>query len=591
MCDLAPVATWQRAPRDDDTVAEAMTTEPARKGILELLDHGSTLKTPAFQRSFAWGDEQVIDYWDDLKRAIDHEGGSADYFLGLVVVDEDGQIQDGQQRLATTLLLAAEIYHAAEAVKALGEHTTSLAAEVAAFVSPALRRGPKAPLNLGLQDQSALLERTGIRVKSLESVKRLDTARERLKKLVAEEIGTLTKPDERLRRLRKWGDFLRTKAYVVLLQVPPRDAHNIFETLNTRGVRLSNGDLVKSHLIARSDDTPAAVKKWGDITGALQDEKGNYESDLESFLLHYYGSKYGKTVKRDLFADYRPHIADKDPITALEELHESAVLYHALADPEGTAAFWLTLGPGTREAIQLINGLGLKQLRYLLLSILRDFGSKQSTSSRRKTQAQAVLKIVAWSVRGLVHLMTGGGDAEKTYIDAAAGIRDGSLDTVTKLREFFVKKNMLVLDDDLFKDAFSKFAFDSRTSHTRARAILYALEYHQTAARSALTPRDTLTVEHVLPLNPEDKQWAGFDDDARAVYAHRLGNLLLIDGPSGANSKLGNKEWPDKRNLIRTWGPQTPLTQSALKKQAWTKEVINARHEALATLATKAFAA
>ena len=33
-----------------------------------------------------------------------------------------------------------------------------------------------------------------------------------------------------------------------------KDAHNIFETLNTRGVRITNGDLVTSHPIARATD-------------------------------------------------------------------------------------------------------------------------------------------------------------------------------------------------------------------------------------------------------------------------------------------------------------------------------------------------
>jgi hypothetical protein len=403
-------------------------------------------------------------------------------------------------------------------------------------------------------------------------------------------MNARAKPDERLRRLKRWAEFLRQHAYVVLLQVPPKDAHNIFETLNTRGVRLSNGDLVKSHLIARADETDVAVKKWNDVVAALKDEKGAYESDLESFLLHYYGSRYGKTVKRDLFSDFRPKIADVDPITVLEELHENATLYRALADPAAREAFWALRGLGTREAVELLNRLGLKQLRYLLLAVLRDFGKGESESVAQKKQGQAVVKITAWSVRGLVHLQTGGGEAEKTYIDAAAGIREGSLDTIAKLRQFFQSKKMLVLDDELFKKAFKDFGFDSRTSHTRARAILYALEYYKISKKSALKPRDTLTVEHVLPLSPKSGEWTDFDADNRTVYAHRLGNLLLIDGPSGANNQLGSKEWAEKRKIMKSWEDQTPLTTTALKKTKWNQAVIDSRQNELAALAAKAFA-
>lgn len=68
---------------------------PERKGILELLDFTSNLKTPAFQRSYAWGTQQVDEYWNDLRRALDEQPGGADYFLGLVVLDNGDEIEDG----------------------------------------------------------------------------------------------------------------------------------------------------------------------------------------------------------------------------------------------------------------------------------------------------------------------------------------------------------------------------------------------------------------------------------------------------------------------------------------------------------------
>ena len=568
-----------------------LAAELARKGILELLDWGSALKTPAFQRSFAWTQDQVEDYWNDLTWALDRDGGPVDYFLGLIVVDEEDEIQDGQQRLATTLLLASEIYDAAEEVKKGGSFDRQLASEVAALVSPALREGHDKPLTIGLDDQDALLGRAGIRGDSPQSVRRLVKARECLHKLVRDEMGKCADADERLRRLQAWGRFLRKQAFVIVLSVPHRDAHTIFETLNTRGVRLSNGDLVKSHLIARADDTAAAVKKWGDITGTLKDKRGNYEENLESFLLHYYGSRYGKTVRRELFTDFRPRIAGGSPLSVLDELHNNAVLYRALLDPIGQSDFWARIGVGARQAIELVNGLGLKQLRYLLLAVLRDFGAGQADNTRRKKQRDALVAIAGWSVRSLVHFQTGGGEAEKTYIGAAERIRDGRIKTVAKLREWFIEQNMLVVDDGLFETAFKQFAFDSRTSHTRARAVLYALEYEKISDKSALVPRDTLTVEHVLPESPEPGEWTDFTDDERRVYLHRLGNLLLIDGPSGANNKLGNQEWPGKRALIKTWGDQTPLTTEALARSKWDEATIDDRQDELARLAVKAFPA
>lgn len=79
------------------------------EGIAHLLSD-TDLHVPVYQRSYAWGDEQIADYWTDLKAALD--AGFPDYFLGTVVVaDVDGTavIIDGQQRLATTTILLAAL--------------------------------------------------------------------------------------------------------------------------------------------------------------------------------------------------------------------------------------------------------------------------------------------------------------------------------------------------------------------------------------------------------------------------------------------------------------------------------------------------
>src|SRR4029079_12799310 len=137
------------------------------------------------------------------------------------------------------------------------------------------------------------------RSNSPESAKRLAAARSRLSTHLEHDLQARTTADSKLARLKQWGEFLRTKAYVITLRVPPKDAHNIFETLNTRGVRLSNGDLVKSHLVSRATDTNLAIAKRSGVTDALKDAKGTYEKNLETFLLHYYGSRYGRTTKAE----------------------------------------------------------------------------------------------------------------------------------------------------------------------------------------------------------------------------------------------------------------------------------------------------
>ncbi len=69
------------------------------------------LDVPKNQRSYAWEEEHVTDLYKDLAGEIN--AGNPEYFLGSIVAVATGdghvEINDGQQRLATTAILLAAI--------------------------------------------------------------------------------------------------------------------------------------------------------------------------------------------------------------------------------------------------------------------------------------------------------------------------------------------------------------------------------------------------------------------------------------------------------------------------------------------------
>ena len=272
----------------------------------------------------------------------------------MIVLDDQNHIEDGQQRLATVLLLASEIYEAAQEAKRSGMFDSQLAIDAEGAVTPALRQLQLRPRDQP-HNQGVLLKRAGVQRDSPESTKRLAAARKRLKAHLSGDLSGWTTPDAKLARLKQWGEYSWRRLHRVLRD-PPRAAHNIFEILNTRGVRLSNGDLVKSHLIGRSTDASAAVTKWNQVKDALKGSDGRYESDLETFLLHYSGSRYHRTTKREFFADYRKALQGVDSITALDTLLENAKIYRSLAAPQETDQFWTRIGTGTRQAVESSTG-------------------------------------------------------------------------------------------------------------------------------------------------------------------------------------------------------------------------------------------
>ncbi len=68
------------------------------------------LRVPVNQRAYAWKKEHVDDLLKDLNAAITK--GSEEYFLGAIIVVPSKsavEVYDGQQRLATTLILIGAI--------------------------------------------------------------------------------------------------------------------------------------------------------------------------------------------------------------------------------------------------------------------------------------------------------------------------------------------------------------------------------------------------------------------------------------------------------------------------------------------------
>ena len=70
------------------------------------------LKVPVNQRSYAWEEEHVETLCRDLNGAID--SGDDEYFLGTIIAlplkdQHSVEIHDGQQRLATAMMLIAGI--------------------------------------------------------------------------------------------------------------------------------------------------------------------------------------------------------------------------------------------------------------------------------------------------------------------------------------------------------------------------------------------------------------------------------------------------------------------------------------------------
>jgi Protein of unknown function DUF262/Protein of unknown function (DUF1524) len=557
---------------------------PTAKGIAQLFEASSPLTTPIIQRTYAWTEANVKEYWRDLAEAQDEDRY---HFLGLIVVDQDGYIHDGQQRLATTFLLLQALKAQLDRCAASLSSQAAVDANVdglAAALTRALqgeKQVPSPPLLIGTGDQSFLIDpATGISA-TTESAKRLVAARGVLAANLVADLDALPDDVTRVDALWRWWSFLTRQACVIELVVSSQTASSIFETLNTRGVHLLNADLVKSYLLATIEEgrQDEGMTIWRTITTTLVKETA-----LNEFLLHYWGSLHGEITKSRLFDALKGYVDHRSAkaMRQLKSYERDSVLYAALRNANDP--FWHPYGEAVVDSIRLINALGLTQLRYLLLAVLRDFPKGISEAKlRRKTQAKTLNWLGAWAMRAVVTRRTGGKPAERAYIEAATRIREGVATSVEDVKNVFVGAGR-VANDAEFEASFSRASFNA----TATRLVLYAFETKLAGTDSPFGPKPKLTREHVLPQSPDwtKQDWAHFTHQAHSDYVERIGNILLLLGVT--NRELKNKGWKEKKRIIQSKGvDQLPLTQEALKERHWTTASIDERQSAMAKIAVE----
>ena len=363
------------------------------------------LEVPQSQRSYRWKVEHVEDMLKDIRSAI--EDGPDEYFLGSIVSIETGGrilIFDGQQRLATTMILIAAIRNSLIDV---GNTNDADTAERDFLFSR--RRGdvdPSPHLTLNLEDRTFFSTRIlpkpsnileipkAASTRMKESHKRLDAADKYAKTFIAENIvkDRSTKDADKL--LNKWLTFIENSLQVIWVQVADeRTAFTVFETMNDRGLKLSAADLLKNYLHATADDKrDNIVHNWNSIAAVLETVEGEEENIVE-YIRCFWVSRYGHTRTRNLY----DRIKDKTPnkSKALElaaDLESSIQNYAAIISP--SHALITDRGEEVRANIEVLKLLGVTQLRPMLLSAFVKF---------KHGQFAKLLKMsIAWSVRFIV---------------------------------------------------------------------------------------------------------------------------------------------------------------------------------------------
>jgi hypothetical protein len=499
-----------------------------------------TLYVPPNQRDYSWKEKHVEDLYTDLQQAI--QAKAAEYFLGSIVVipSEDGRfmVVDGQQRLATSLIMLAAIRDFFDTIDQ--EKARRFERE---YVLASSYKAKEYTPHLYLNDKDheyffnrVLLPRSRAGRKKHEKTKPTMQSHQRINAAakIAEDkvkgiVGFSSKPHLQTEALEKWVDFLETNARVIWVTVPDESAaYVIFETMNDRGLELSATDLIKNYLFGRAGSKRIEQVKqdWFSMTGTL--ETIGEEEIVRTFVRQYWISRYGVVRSSELFESLKSKVRTENQAAEISsEMSNVASNYAALLNP--TNSFWNDYSPDTKRAIETLNILNVKQTRPLLLAAIENLSPKEI--------GILLTNMVSWAVRLLISGKQGSGPLETLYGSTAQEITAGKLKSAAD-----ISKRMLtaIPTDPQFQ---SDFSVANVGKASLARYYLRAMERkHMNDSQPYFVPNEELviTLEHIMPEKLSD-DWKHVTEEVHESYVSRIGNLVNLK--SGFNSIVDPGFW------------------------------------------------
>lgn len=562
-------------------MSDALSETPS-SGIARLLMDGRFI-VPSHQRDYSWTEDDVGQLFDDVSDAIKRKSDS--YFLGLVVFLYSGSnytILDGQQRLATTVIIFAAIRDWLRQYSDLAGEATKIQ-DWFIGSSELGQKDPTPKLILNQLNNQFFLEfvvkGTAIDdvVNAHKKSKRNDPNHLLLEailythKRVKEIAQSIGDPKAASEHFFQFINYFRDNTKTVRLIVRDESsAYTLFETLNDRGVDLSPLDLVKNFLFkqaaGKSSETLRDMQsRWVQMIQILANVKAT------SFLKTYWTSRHGRIRTNLLFDTFRTTYAVPEKAISLSvDLLEASEQYAAL--DSSNDAVWAAYTPETRVTVSTLKLLGSQQAHPVILSGLKKF----STAEMQK---------LLWLLEVLIvrFLLVGGGNTgrwEPLCARLAKQIYDEQVKTAAQA---FAEMKDVYPTDDEFENAFK---MKREGTNQKAQYFLKKLEKEeQRLAKGKMAGEfepAALTVEHILPKKP-GTNWnveIAADPDLVEDCVTRLGNMCLL---TDVNTKLGNKHFSLKKETFSKSDLIT--TKSVANALSWDRKAIDARQAHLAKLA------
>ncbi|GAA9985101.1 DUF262 and DUF1524 domain-containing protein [Helicobacter pylori] len=529
---------------------------------------------PIYQRLYSWKKEQCEQLWDDIIKIGGNDKMNG-HFIGSILYVLDGNtpsspllIIDGQQRLTTiTLLFIALRNHSSDEVKRKKMESY--------LINSGNDGDKKFRLILSESDKDTLLflidkDRRKPSEPSLKIVENFKLFEEWIRKNT-DKLETIFKGLEKLMIV--W----------IALTKGEDDPQLIFESMNSKGIELTQTDLIRNYIVMETEVEKQGVfyNNWRAMEENFKQNEKQDKKLFDRFVRHYLTIKTRKIPNiNKVYADFKDY-QQKERIK-IEDL---------LKDLQKYCGYFCQIKFKKEEADERLNkalgflvDLEMDVIYPLLLELYSDY-------SDGVLSKQDFIPIIALTESYLVRIAVRGGTngLNKLFASFAKHIQKDEYFESLKAHFGSLTNNQKFPNDDEFKDRLITIAFYNKFKK-KTKCFLERLENFDTKE-----PVDTqkCTTEHIMPQtlteDTEDTEEWKRDlgenfEEIHNKYLHTIGNLTL----TGYNSEYRNKSFQKKRDMEKGF-KDSPLrlNQGLRDLKSFGEEEIKKRANDLADWALK----
>ncbi len=507
----------------------------SERKITKLFSESDTVfSIPVYQRDYNWQEKQCQRLFKDILQTGKNEKVSS-YFLGSIVYIHDGiygvgekefHVIDGQQRMTTLTLLFLAIYFklkgtilAKDADKIYNQYV----------VNPYSEKEIKLKLLPPEENLYILNKISHNKFNELEAFQDRNMLKNYL--FFEKELENLSFED-----MKHLSNGIEKLIYIdIALEKGKDDPQKIFESLNSTGLDLSQGDLIRNYILMdleRGEQNRIYKEIWIPIENNCKVSDGSeIISYVSDFIRDYLTLKTEKiSSKPKVFETFKSYY-EKENDEKLEDMKKYSEAYSYIIKPS------LEKDKDIQRELDYLKSLDKTVINTFLIGILKDY---KDNILEKDELVNILILLQSYLWRRYI--------TEKPT-NALNKIFQGMYGKISRSGNYYENLVDVLMAEDFPTDEELESALKLKNVYKDKEKLNYVFKKLENYNHNELIDFDNekITIEHIFPQKPNKAWKENYSDnelEQMISFKDTISNLTL----TGSNSNLSNKAFHEKRD-------------------------------------------